>query len=144
MDDNQIIREAVEYINNDLTQKETAEKLGISRRTLQIHLKKLGGIDSLLYNLVLVKEKNNVKKGRIKGGKIGKITAPKYTRIDALRIARGIINNSYTYEEAAGVYDIPKSTIFEMVHSDYVPEYMQMQLELVAARNNKNKNAKRI
>ena len=59
-------------------------------------------------------------------------------------IARGIINNSYTYEEAAGVYDIPKSTIFEMVHSDYVPEYMQMQLELVAAHNNKNKNAKRI
>lgn len=140
----EIIREAQEYISNDLTERETAEKLGISRRTLQLHLNKLKDIDPMLYNMVLVKKNRNLKEGRVKGGKIGKITAPKYTRIDALRIARGIINNSYTYEEAAGVYDIPKSTIFEMVHSDYVPEYMQMQLELVAARNNKNKNAKRI
>lgn len=143
MNKEQIVLEAKEYINNNLTERETAEKLGVSRRTLQLHLKQLYLIDPMLHSLVVKKKESNLKAGRIKGGQIGKITSPTYTRIDALRIARGIINNSYTYEEAADVYGVPKSTIYEMVHSDYVPEYMQMQLDLVAARNNKKKNAKR-
>lgn len=140
----EIIREAQEYINNDLTERETAEKLGISRRTLQLHLNKLKDIDPILYNIVLVKKNRNLKEGRVKGGKIGKITAPKYTKEEANIVANGIISESYTYEEAAGVYGIPKSTIFEMVHSDFISENTKMQLELVAARNNKKKNAKRI
>lgn len=139
MDDNQIIREAVEYINNDLTQKETAAKLGISRRTLQIHLKKLGGIDSLLYNLVLVKEKNNVKKGRIKGGKIGK-AKPRYTIDEANMIAKGMLEGSLTYEEASKKYGIPKSTIYDMVHSDYVSNDDKFMLDVLGISNNTNKN----
>lgn len=142
-EERKIEEEAWEYITNDLTEIATAEKLGISRRTLQLHLKKLEGINDGLHSLVIKKRESNLKAGRIKGGTVGKITGPTYTRVDALRKARGIINNSYTYEEAADVYGVPRSTIYEMVHSDYVPEYMQMQLDLVAARNNKKKNAKR-
>lgn len=142
MDNQQIIREAVEYINNDLTERETAEKLGISRRTLQLHLNKLVEIDSVLYNLVLKKKQSNVIAGRSKGGKAGKVI-PTYTREDANIVANGIIRESYTYEEAASIYGVPKSTIYEMVHSDFVPENTKMQLDLVAAHNNRIKNAKR-
>ena len=138
----EIIREAQEYISNGLTERETAEKLGISRRTLQLHLKKLEDIDPVLYNMVLMKKKSNVIAGRSKGGKIGKAT-PTYTRVEALKMARSIINNSYTYEEASKIYNIPKSTIYEMVHSDFVPENIQRELDLVAIHNNQTKNAKR-
>jgi len=138
----EIIREAHEYINNDLTEKETAEKLGISRRTLQLHLKKLEEIDPVLYNLVLIKKSKNLKVGRVRGGKNGKAT-PSYTKEEAIKMANEIIENSYTYEEAANVYSIPKSTIYEMVHSDFIPEDVKMELDLVAIRNNKKKNAKR-
>lgn len=138
----EIIREAQEYISNDLTERETAEKLGISRRTLQLHLKKLEDIDPVLYNMVLMKKKSNVIAGRSKGGKIGKAT-PTYTKEEANIVANGIIRESYTYEEAAMIYGVPKSTIYEMVHSDFVPENTKMQLELVAIHNNQTKNAKR-
>ena len=137
-----IEEEAQEYINNDLTERQTAEKLGINRRTLQLHLKKLAIINQELYNLVLKKKESNIKTGRIKGGHIGKITGPTYTKEDANIVANGIIRESYTYEEAAITYGVPKSTIYEMVHSDLVPEETKMLLDLVAARNNRNKNAK--
>lgn len=143
MNKEQIIIEAKEYINNDLTERETAEKLGISRRTLQLHLKQLGVIDPLLHSLVLKKKESNLKTGRIKGGTIGKITGPTYTKEDANIVANGIIRESYTYEEAAMIYGVPKSTIYEMVHSDFVPEETKMQLDIVAAHNNRIKNAKR-
>ena len=83
-----------------------------------------------------------MKTGRIIGGMTGKAT-PSYTKEEANEIANEIIENYYTYEEAASVYGIPKSTIYEMVHSDYVDENTKMQLDLVAEHNNKNKNAKR-
>ena len=143
MDREQIIIEAKEYIGNDLTERETAEKLGISRRTLQLHLSKLGEIDPELHKLVLNKKESNLKAGRVKGGQIGKITSPTYTKEEANIVANGIIRESYTYEEAAMTYGVPKSTIYEMVHSDFVPEETKMQLDIVAARNNRKKNAKR-
>ena len=143
MNREQIIIEAKEYIDNDLTERETAEKLGISRRTLQLHLSKLGEIDPELHKLVLNKKESNLKAGRVKGGQIGKITSPTYTKEEANIVANGIIRESYTYEEAAMVYGVPKSTIYEMVHSDFVPEETKMQLDIVAARNNRKKNAKR-
>lgn len=142
-EERKIEEEAWEYINNDLTERETAEKLGISRRTLQLHLKKLASINQGLHNLVLKKKESNLKTGRIKGGQIGKIIGPTYTREEANIVANGIIRESYTYEEAAMIYGVPKSTIYEMVHSDFVSEETKMQLDLVAAHNNRIKNAKR-
>lgn len=138
----EIVREAQEYISNDLNEKETAEKLGISRRTLQLHLKKLEDIDSVLYNMVLMKKKSNIIAGRSKGGKLGKVV-PTYTCEEANKVADEIIENSYTYMEAAEVFDIPKSTIFEMVHSDFIDENKKMKLDVVAIHNNRKKNAKR-
>ena len=143
MDNNRIREEALTYIGNDKTVAETALELGISRRTLQIHLKQIGVVDPLLYGLVLKKKESNMKTGRIIGGMTGKAT-PSYTKEEANRIADGIIENCYTYEEASKVYGIPKSTIYEMVHSSYVSEGVKMMLDLVAISNNKTKNAKGI
>ena len=141
---NTIIKEAQEYISNDLTEKDTAKKLGISVKTLQLHFKKLKDIDPILNDLVLMKNKRNVQAGRIEGAKKGKAT-PTYTSEEANKKANGIISKSYTYEEAAAMYGIPKSTIYDMVHNgDFVSEETRMQLDLVAEHNNKNKNAKRI
>ena len=55
VDNNVIIHEAEEYINNNLTVKETAAVLGISRRTLQIHFNRLESIDKNLYDKVRAK-----------------------------------------------------------------------------------------
>ena len=41
-----------EYVNNDLSVEETAKVLGIAKRTLQIHLKRLETIDENLYKKV--------------------------------------------------------------------------------------------
>ena len=142
-EERKIEEEAQEYISNDLTEKQTAEKLGISRRTLQLHLSKLGEIDPELHKLVLNKKESNLKAGRVKGGQIGKITSPTYTKEEANIVANGIIRESYTYEEAAITYGVPKSTIYEMVHSKFIPENIKMQLDLVAEHNNRKKNAKR-
>ena len=45
VDNNVIIYEAEEYINNNLTVKETAIVLSVSKRTLQLHFKRLKQID---------------------------------------------------------------------------------------------------
>ena len=50
----QIIAEAKEYLNGGKTIADTAKSLGITKRTLQLHLGKLESIDPQLHALVLV------------------------------------------------------------------------------------------
>ena len=59
MNEKQIIEEAKLYISNDKTISDTACDLGISKRTLQLHIKKLEAINPELYKLVLEKSKMN-------------------------------------------------------------------------------------
>jgi len=136
MDNNRIIEEANVYISNDLSIKETASILGISKRSLQLHFTKLEKIDKKLHELVLDKKRKNMEKGRILGGKIGKAT-PRYTKEVANMIAKEIINSELTYEEASMEFELPKSTIYEMVHSSYIDEETKNMLDLVAISNNK-------
>ena len=136
MNKEKIIEEAKEYVNNDLTVEETATSLGISKRTFQIHLKQLGVIDPFLHGLVLAKKESNMKAGRIKGGEIGR-SHPSYTAEEAIKIANTIIINEYTYEEASEKFGIPRSTIYEMVHSSYIPMDMKISLDRVAVANKK-------
>ncbi len=74
VDNNVIIYEAEEYINNNLSVKETAIVLGVSKRTLQLHFKRLEQIDKNLYDKVRAKQEQNQQAGRIKGGQNGKAT----------------------------------------------------------------------
>ena len=52
IDEKIIVHEAEEYVNNNMTIKETADSLGISRKTLQLHFKRLKKIDENLYKRV--------------------------------------------------------------------------------------------
>lgn len=136
MNKDQIIQEASVYITNDKTIEETAKELNISKRTLQLHLGKLEIINPTLYKLVLAKKESMQKKGKIKGGMTGK-AKPSYTREDANRVAEEIIKNGYTYEDASKRLGIPKSTIYEMVHSKFVSKELKNMLEAVAIANRK-------
>lgn len=134
MDNNVIIREAKEYISNDKTLSETAKVLGVSKKTLQLHFKELAVIDSKLSMLVEKKKSKNQVLGRIKGGALGKVTSS-YEKEQILVIAKTIIRNELTYEEASLMFDIPKSTIYGLVHSDVVPKDIKDALDVVGYSN---------
>lgn len=68
----QIIAEARAYIDSGQTIADTAKSLGITKRTLQLHLGKLESIDAELYTLVLERKTSNQNAGRRLGGMIGK------------------------------------------------------------------------
>ena len=143
---NRYIEEAKIYVENDKTVEETAKDLGISKRTFQLHLKKIKELDPELDKLVITKKKKNILTGNIKGGQIGKAT-PSYTKEEVNDIAREIISKHLTYEEASIQFGIPKSTIFEMMHSKYIEPELSIKLEVVAISNRKgtteNKGIKR-
>ena len=136
MDNNVIISEANYYLNHDLTVAQVAIELGISKRSLQLHFKELEKIDLYLYNLVREKQNRNMEKGRILGGMNGKVS-PRYSSEDALKIAKTIIKDELTYQDAEDIFGIPKSTIYEMVHSSYIPVEVKAMLEVVALANTK-------
>lgn len=138
VDNNVIIHEAEEYINNNLTVKETAAVLGVSKRTLQIHFKRLELIDKNLYDKVRTKQEQNQQAGRIKGGQTGKATSsfdPKLPEI----IAKHMIKYELTYESASEKFEIPKSTLYEMTHNPkYVNPDLIRRLDLLAIANQHN------
>lgn len=107
-----ILKEANYFLTNDVTLKEASSNLGISKRTLQLHIKKLEKIEPSTY--VLVKEKigKNIKEGNIKGGTIGK-RSPSTTEIDTLEMFNFMVENDLTYEEMENYLGLPKSTIYE-------------------------------
>ena len=134
MKETQILEEAKTYLEKDLTLKETAKVLNVHIRTLQIHIKKLAELDPSLYTLVLEKQKSNMISGRKRGGELGK-RSPSYTKEEAISYANLLIHNQMTYQEMAEVTGIPSSTIYDMVHSSYVPEEVQIQIQMVADAN---------
>jgi len=134
--DSKYIEEAKTYIGNDKSVEETAKDLGISKRTLQIHLGKVAIMDPELHKLVLVKQQSQTKQGKITGGRISKAT-PKYTEEEAIKVAEEIVKRGYTYEEASKKLGIPKSTIYEMVHSECISKDLKNMLDAVAIANQK-------
>ena len=129
-----IINEAKVFLNGNMTVQETAETLGISKRTLQIHMKKLKNIDENIYNLVEEKKQANQEQGRIVGGQVGKAT-PRYTKEEAIRVANIMLSESLTYREAETLLEIPRTTIYEMIHSEYVEPVIKDKLDILAMQN---------
>jgi len=110
----QIIKEAEYYLNNNVTIQQASHDLNISKRTLQLHIKKLEEISPLTFKLVQEKIKLNIKEGNVKGGSTGK-RGPSWTKEQATEIATKIIENEMTYQEAEDFFGIPSSTIHDMV-----------------------------
>lgn len=133
----QIIAEARAYIDSGQTLADTAKGLGITKRTLQLHLGKLESIDSELHALVLERKASNQNVGRRLGGMTGKREAT-YTVEEAQMIANSIASQHLTYQKAEEIFGIPSSTIYEMVHRNHVSQDTRDQLELIAMENNRN------
>ena len=132
--DEVIIYEANEYLKSKKTIEETASDLGITKRTLQLHFKKLKNINEKLYKLVQEKKDANQREGRVKGGQIGKAHS-NYTQERVEEIAMAIINQSLSYKEAEDILGIPKSTIYELVHGPLISKEIKDKLDILAEAN---------
>ncbi len=131
----QITREAIYYLVHDKSIEKTAEDLNISRRTLQLHLKKLVVFNENLYRLVREKKQENQVIGRVNHAhKGGKISMYGQEQIDY--ICDDILRNGLTYKEASVKFDIPTSTLFELMKR--VNEERRMKLDILAAANKRN------
>lgn len=125
------------YVENNKTVSETAQDLGISKRTLQIHLKKIKEINPELYRLILAKRESQVNQGRIKGGTIGKKTSS-HSEKEVLEIARTMIQEEMSYVDAEARFGIPKSTIYELLHKIDLPAEIKYKLDILAEANQRN------
>lgn len=132
--DERILEEADYYLNNDVTIEQASTDLQISKRTLQLHLKKLEIIDPDKFKLVTDKKKNNERQGRIKGGTTGKRSAT-WTKEEAKAVAIQMIKEQMTYSEAEDKMGTPKSTIYEMVHKGIEDNYTQSLLFALSESN---------
>lgn len=135
--DESYIEEAIEYITNDLTMEQTAKKLGISLSTLQNHFQRVKEMDLDLNEKIVEKTKRQIHNGTITGGQRGKATR-RYSDAEILEIVHIIISSELTYEEASTLLEIPKSTIYELTHSDAVSKELKDQLDMVAEANIRN------
>lgn len=131
-----ILMEADYYLNNDVTIEQASSDLGISKRTLQLHMKKLESIAPDKFKLVQDKKENSVRQGRIVGGTLGKRN-PTWEKSEALIIAEKMIEQGLTYEQAEKEFGIPKSTIYEMTHSDLKNTKIESLLYALAIANKK-------
>ena len=143
IDNNKIIEEAKIYLNSNLTMSETAEKIGISKRTLQLHILKLEDINAVLYRQVLEKKAANQEAGRKAGGLIGK-REKIHTKEEVIEFANMMINEQLSYDELASITSIPKSTLWELMHSDYIDGETNNKLDLVAKANRRNKSVSEV
>lgn len=128
--DKKIIGEARYYLNHDMNMIDVAIHFNISIRTLQLHFKKLEKIDKDTYILVREKQKQRQLEGRkiISGGK-----ESNYSIEDINRICDVILKKRFTYKEASVYFDIPKSTIFELLQK--VDRERRIKLDLLALEN---------
>lgn len=129
-----IIKEAEYYLQNDVNIDEASKALGISRRTLQLHWKKLESIAPEMFKLVTDKKENNIRQGNIKGGSLGK-RGPKWTREEAMEAAKEMLSKEMTYRAAEQVLEIPKSTLHEMLHDGIDDEEILSLLYTLAEAN---------
>ena len=109
-----ILKEADYYLEKDVTIEQASIDLGIGKRTLQLHLKKLESIAPDKFILVTDKKKNNEKQGKIKGGTLGK-RKPNWTVDEAKEVAKKILESEHTFQSASDELGIPRSSLHEMV-----------------------------
>ena len=129
-----IRKAALYYVNNDVTLEDAALYVGIkSKKTLNSYFARLCNSEYEKDKLVLKKYENE-QKGKAKGGQTG-VRKSSYTRDEALKIYDYIIKNSATYRQTAEEFQIPRSTIYEIVHSDLLTDDEKKKIELVSESN---------
>lgn len=130
-----LIKEAEYYINNDVTVEQASKYLGISKKTLQLHMKKLEEIAPETYELYNTTKAIRIKSGNVKGGSNGKRTTV-MTNEEIKNMANTMINQGLTYRQAEELFSTGKSTIHEMFNKDGVlDEETKRQLQLLSEAN---------
>ena len=132
-----ILKEGFYYLENDVTIEQASVDLGISKRTLQLHLQKLESISPLTFALVKDKKISNERRGKVKGGTLGKRSAT-WTEEQAIGAAQIMINGGLTYEEASSLLGIPSSTLHEMIHKGVKEPDTTSLLYALAEANRRN------
>ena len=134
-----ILQEAEYYLNNNVTMEQAANNFGISKKSFQIHMKKLEEICKDTFNLVQQKKQNNLSQGIVKGGKNGKpcrtsITESKpYTlsELESITLARKMIIYDWSLRKTEEETGIPKSTIRENMTKDRIGEALYEEFEIM-------------
>ena len=128
-----ILKEARYYLNHNINMKSVAAHFNISIRSLQIHFKKLETIDLGTYNLVRKKQEINQQIGRtiISGGRVSS-----YSIDDINKMCDIMISNDFSYNEASIYFNIPSSTLFELMKK--VDKDRRVKLDLLAEANIRN------
>lgn len=135
----QIMQEARYYIeNDDVTVEQTAEYFGISKRTFQLHMKKLLEIAPSMAKLQQEKSQRmqEMRRGRYERNDENTRKA-NWTSDDAIAVAKYMLENNATIRMAGEHFQIPKTTIHEMI-SRGIPNDSPVREsldELIAAHN---------
>ena len=106
-------------IENEATIAQTAKHFGLSTSSIKKYINdedKLQSIDYGSYIIVKEIQKKIEEAGRIKGGETGKRTT-NISKEEIVSIARQIINNGWTIEEASYKLNIPSSTIYDRIRN---------------------------
>ncbi len=142
MDHKQVIAEAQTYVSTDMTINELAKHFKVSKRTIQLHLGRVDILGEELHKLVIVKKSANEIAGRKKGKKGNNYS--KHTPEEVMKIAQVIIHDQLTYKEAEELFDIPSSTIHDLVHRSCIDDETKARLDLVAYANTIQKTTDQI
>lgn len=133
-----ILQEAEYYLNNAVTMEQAANKFGISKKSFQVHMKKLEEICKDTFVLVQQKKQHNLNQGMIKGGKNGKpsktsnnVDTKPYTlsELESIILARKMIIYDWTLRKTEEKTGIPKSTIRENMTKERIGEDLYEDFE---------------
>ena len=142
MDEKLILEVAKYIIENKATIKDAALKFNKSESSIKKYInEKLIDIDENMYLAVKYVQNELMIEGRKIGGKTGK-RGPSMTEEEARCIAKQMIENGWTYEDAQMNLGIPASTINERLNAIKDPE-LQESLEELYKNNRKFGSGKR-
>lgn len=142
------VKKSIDCILEGYTIKEVHEKTGYSERTIQNYIRALNNEESNVYNPLLYQkvrlqqEKTSRERNRV-GGEISTYTSA-VTMEKRIEMAKIILANDYTIEQASIFFDIPSSTLYDYlisINNKEILEQLQALFEYhkKAAFNGKNK-----
>lgn len=102
-------------IENRATIADTAQRFEMSISSIKKYINnELPLIDKEIYDDVKKIQEVIIHLGNTGGGKVGK-RGPAHTDFEAMEIAETMIKHDLTIEQASEMFDIPKSTLYEMI-----------------------------
>jgi len=136
MREKKILEVAKYIIKNKATIEQTANHFNLSISSIKKYInnkENLHSIDMELYNAVKNVQSELISIGNIVGGKNG-VREPKYSDFEALEIAETMISNNLSISEASKCFNIPRSTLYEIVKR-INNEELQEELTALFAEN---------